>query len=570
MGVLFLSLAAVCVRADGPTGRGATELPPALRGPNPVSLEQPGRPLDEVLRALSRPAGVTLRASGGLEFQKVTILLHRLPLKDAVQALAAGVDGQWEQRRTGTGRLEYVLVPSDRRKARLVRFRQVWQDAEARCVEMLMDNLEQRLAGGRKVADPNSPAPELTSYPEPLFPLARLLPREVLRRLVVEGRDAYRVGGQVGADKETQLYVPVAMLGPDAADAVRAFRRASIAEARASGIPEDRIRGTEEQERQAGQNILKFWTLRSPQSNRLAFDLFVSVAQPGGAGGYDTCLATTQGPPIPEFAEPEETLLAEGATWESPIEREREVTLPAGLRRSDHGLLEAARAANVSMVADYFTRGLAFELSPNGMPSTRPLAAVLASYERTYRSHPVRHFWLGATLVVRSERWPYALDREPSVKVTDRWEASLATRRKLGLDDYMAAAQLLDGRQIPVLAYHLPPDGKAQDAEGHLVYRESARTLGRHRHALRGLAALTAAQRRQAAVDEQGLPFPRLSAQQQSAWKQALKPFELLLGRGSTDQLRLRLLPAQGEHPIPRLFLVGMPHVGTVPVVPDP
>ncbi len=554
LGVLLVAAAWTLPFARATDGREA-RLPPGLRVRTPIDLEHAGRQLDEVLGGLSGLSGVSLRTAGGLEGQKVTVLVRRMPLSDAVLALGAAVDGVWEERLTGSGRIEYVLVPSDRRAERLARFRQTWADVEARCVEMVMAGLERRLTHGAAELDPSTQRPELTSFPEPLFPLAQLLPRSVIRRVVREGSDAYNVGGRVGADKSTQLYVPVAMLGEEGIAAIRRFYRTSLEELRAAGVPEERLRAGPDHEQRAHLKVLEFWTLRNPERNRLAFDLFLRVTEPGQPAGYDTKLASSEGPPIPDYEEPREFLLAAGGAWGSHLEKQRAVTLPSGSLRSDYALLEVALAAGINLVADHYTRGIAY--SPP--PGERALTLVLDSYEAAYRSHPVCRFWLGETLVVRSLRWPYASEREPPAKVTDRWDGSRRAHGSLLPNDYVAAAKVLLARQIPVLMNHL-------DREGNPHYRGIAQTLARHRHALRGWAALTPQQQRQAVVAP-GLALLR-TIRQHRTWREALLPFELLFAGQRGDQLRLLALAPQEEHPIPKLLLAGLPHVRVAPLAP--
>src|SRR4051812_16361255 len=87
-------------------------LPAALASRNePVSLEMAGRPLAEVVPAVSRAAGASLSVAPELAAAKVVVRFSNLPLSRALQALAAGVDGVWQERPPPAAAGEYRLVP---------------------------------------------------------------------------------------------------------------------------------------------------------------------------------------------------------------------------------------------------------------------------------------------------------------------------------------------------------------------------------------------------------------------------------------------------------------------------
>ncbi len=541
--------------------------PPALLARTPVTVEAAGRPLPEVLDKIQKQIGLRLEVAKELTSQNVTVVFQELPLHDAAESLAAAVDGTWHQRRAADGVTAFVLGPSERRATRLRRFRREWQQAEERCVQMVLDEVERRLSAPTPEGTPIS----LHSYPALLFPVFRSLPRSVLRRVVAEGSDGFQLGNGVGADKAAQLVLPGRALSLAGRQAIRSFLDAVAdrltkdpprvpmgpgvspeVQDRAHQHTQQRIDEFRTLAERPEEMVIHLWTLRCPDSHGLSFDLFFQLSKPGSELAFDGKVAETHGPPLPELLEKPVDLLCAGAMETSPVD-EATLNAPFGAARSDRALLEIARAAGVNLAADAYTRGEPYTLFVRG----QPLSKVLGDWKKPYRGS---QFWLGSTLVMRSRDWPYRCGREPPAAIADRWDTSLKRQGVLSFADYLLAATAVRDRQIQGLWNHLDERGTAK-------HREAAYRLSRHRHVLRGWTRLTAAQKREVA-SARGLMLGKLTVQQKAAWQRAISPYELLTAGAAGSVLRLRTTPAESaEQAIPNFLLLGLPAMPPVDLV---
>jgi hypothetical protein len=210
----------------------------------------------------------------------------------------------------------------------------------------------------------------------------------------------------------------------------------------------------------------------------------------------------------------------------------------------DRALLEIARAAEVDLAAEDFTRLDHMSLYCHN----RPLGEVLKDTERQLQ---LAHFWVGSTLVLRARDWPYAVDHEPLAGLIDLWEREEHDHGFLPLGDYLDAATALDDAQIAMLRNH-------RDERGMLRWPMEAVRLLRNRHMLRGFAALDG-ERREQMFSAEGLPLLEAAVAQPAAWQRVLLRFALF-PRSALSAARVRAAPPESpDIGVPTVYLTGIP-----------
>ncbi len=553
---LSTSLLATCLLAAAGWPAAPEEpLPAALAVATPISLEVAGRPLPEVLRSLSRQAKLSVSAGKGLADQKVTALFRAMPLAEASRALAAAVDGTWQERRAESSEVRYLLEPSKRRLQRLERFRRAWKAAEQERDRLTLEALRAVLTRPRPQARPDQPDPpsyRLQSYPEPLFPLVRSLGEPVLARVIREASESFPQVNGLGADKSPGLVVPGSTLGPAQREALARFldqladereRQSTRTPASASLAERNRLMARRPEAVQ-----LRLWTIRSlSPRGRLELDVFFQLTAPGTGWGLDGTLVSTEGAPLAEPLEELRHLAPGDAAFRHALEDASKVDLTHGPARVDRGLMAIARATGVNLAADHYTKPGRLVL----MKRQRTLKELLEDPEKQGK---LAHFWIGSTLIVRASNWPFAYDREPPAGVADRWDDEVRRQGLISLDAYVEAARQMDDARIGTFFNHA-------DERGNAIHAEPVRRLAWHRHVLRGYDVLTERQRRHARRPE-GLPLATLSAAQKQTWRRALAPYELVIARADLRRVSLRIMPpASPAQPIPLILVQGLPDV---------
>jgi hypothetical protein len=530
-------------------GAAPEALPQALTSSKPVRVERGGRPLPEILEALSGQAGLRLKVGDELLDQKATVVFAGTPLVDAATALADCVDGVWRTREKAGEATEYRLEGSKRRTEHLNSYRRARAAAAAardRAAEATLRHV---------LSQPPSDGPrgELSYNPEPLFPLLRSLPDAALRAWIDGGNDAFTVINGFGPDKTPAVVIPGAALDGGQRASLSALYEALAEEAIKAGGNGDLGRALA---RHPEAMRLELWSQRADLREGLTLDLWIRIFSSGSSSGGDFRLGSGVSGALPDPLEDLSDLAPAGAERTRELEKTKRLDLLYGPARMDRALIEIARAAGISLAAEYYTEPGAFPL----ISSQLPLERVLRDAETLY--HLV-HFCVGGTLVVRCRDWRYRCDREPFGAIVDLLEEQKQHHGALSLDDYIAAASVLDDPRLPALRNH-------QDEHGSQLFLREAPRLAAYRNVLRGCAGLTPAERA-ALASEQGLALAALSPPELARWQRALRPFMLLLTPEAMRTARIRVTPsAPGYQGIPSFLLEGVPDLEPVPLASDP
>lgn len=533
----------------------------AQRETSSTLAEQPSWPVEEVVARLPAPAGESCTTSWELAPRKVILMLQEAPANAGRRLVAAVLDGEWKPVRTGGGGL--LLQPTERCRRQLDRARNRRRAMRAAAVAKLRGAIQARLDLTPRPPHPDAlPNPPPWLKPAALHPLFRAIP-DATWQAALEGALDPRPREEVpGIDKTPCLIVPGSWLSGAQRASLRDYLEQVGERTVRPGIPiggnttpafgamlERQAAAYQTAARHPERVRLELWSYSASSGSSgdaVACDLFFSVLGVNPPLLRDGVLAAALLRRPELTLVPREELLAPGAQQSHALERRRFRAAPEFPRRPDLALLSVARAAGISVAADYFTRA---GFAP--MPARETtLGEWLAELERRV---PVVHFWMEDVLVVRSRDWAWRHDWEPEAGVLER----LVTRQRAGgqwsLEDYLAAAALED-EQIRTVRCHT-------DERGFPLFRTEADRLFQNRHVLRAFAGLTERQRARAARPE-GLALRELTRAQWGAWSGLLRPFALLPA-GAWPRVQVRLVEGD-DPPVPGMEL-AVPGLGVVP-----
>jgi hypothetical protein len=466
----------------------------------PVTVR--GEPLGALLRALSQQTGVRLDASREVAELKVTLLARDLTLSRLLAEVAALLDLSWNRRGAAPAyRYECTRSPeaSQRSRAALEQARAAHRAAVQAQIERMVEAFQSGDLGPLRLSDPT-----LAGDLEDIFPW---MDRKVLRAL---GETIAK--GVPPLVRTSDVTTPFKELPRPIQDTIR--------NAAASVLP------------------LSLGEIRGPDGNSPGYEAalqsanfqmglkgmeygdtryFFALSIPGLP--VSTTLRLETHPDLPEVLpatpSPAEKLAAEAAAATGggrSASRRRRLSNPSHPRREGIVLMSVREVADwlaekgsFAVVCDYYLTGYERPVVPVPVRSA-PEAALAAMEEFAEMDHalsPDRR-----VLRLRSRRWTLDDLIEPPAAVVDALETSLKTRGRLGLADYVLAAQLDAARQFGLA---LAAPSKFEDLRRKLQ-TESEGLLG---DMLRLTAALTTSQRA-AAESAAGLPAIQFTGEQKA------------------------------------------------------
>jgi hypothetical protein len=562
LGGMLAAVAAAC--SKGVPTRADAAVPGPLAARHPVEVEKAGRPVSEVLAALSRQASLKLTAATELAPQKVTVLFRAMPLDEALRSLSAAVDGVWKAHPPPDGgAIEYRLEPSERRKSRLDHYRRQREAAASErddaALAALMDNLHGR---ERKPAPDDANAASRMAanlQPTQLYGLVRELPESILRQMISQANEAFPTMTGMLSERSPAVILPATALSSTRRRQLSHFLEALADEAQRRGAP-SRAEACRRIARQPEILRLEFWALRYDLAGGLAVVAHLRLQAPDGVWRQDCFLTGAVSKPLPDRLEDPRQLAPPDARFTDPTE-EMKLDVGYGPSRMDRGLIEIARAAGVNLAADYYTKPGALDLQTRA----HPLGDLLKQAETLHR---MAHFWTGKSLIVRARDWPLAFDREPAAAVLDRWDRRKEEQKPLTLDDYVEAATRLTDAQIVTVSNH-------SDERAQRLHRFEVKPLAQLRHVLRGYAELNGLQRT-AIAGPQGMAVASLSKEQSQSWGPVLRRLAVFppeaVQRTRIRMIMGRIQPGPVATPdalLPTFVMLGLPGAPLLDLVGD-
>jgi hypothetical protein len=469
-----------------------------------VPLEVRGKPLGEVLRALTERSGVRLEAAREVQDLKVTLLVRELPLHRALSEIAALLELTWLRRGAAPGyRYECArsLVATQRARTALEQARAAnrasVQSQLARITEAVRKDDTASLAGtdpelAARLNDPNT-GPGMRQ----LFSYLGQMPPEGFQELVRAGRlttnfDQMPPEAREMVRRGTEAMLPQALAnvrGPDGnSPGYESFIQSASYTLGVNGLD-------------YGDNTYYGEMRVGGVSFRFTVDLGIPAATEGVNGQTQVgSLSVTPSPP-PAARVPGPFTPSSVRRPLPPVVAVLEGGKPMSVRELADWLAEKTPLA---VLSDYYATR--YERRTIPVPERADAEAVLSALER-YAAMEATVAADDRVLRLRSRRWPLDDLMEPPPVAVEALESALKENGRLGFTEYLLAARLTDAQNAGLgrIDARYTPLANALDG--------SRPVLG---EALRLTASLSPPQRA-AAESPAGLPFLQLAPAQRAA-----------------------------------------------------
>lgn len=475
-----------------------------------------GKPVREVVRALTNRAGGDVRVDSRLAEDKVTVALSSSSFAEIRSVLAAVLDGEWSHRTVSGHEIE-VLRPTDHREARRAAVRRWRLAARAEQARRLRTSLENR---SRRAGD-GGDASFVPVFSPDAYAIVRGIPADLLDAALSDPNPELQgtEGSQDAASAISVAHLPASV---QAAVSRMIERFADSAPPQyAEAAARTRLLASN-----PGQLSVELWANDAKSAGGATLRL--GLVTPNGNRMLSQLLAT--GPGASVYRSPlDDTIGARRGARTPDAHEQSAIEIPEGTYRYDHAVVLAARKLGIRLVSDYFTR--------DGLVTIRRQERLSELLQELERRFGCVHAWRGDTLLLQSlDRDDRELD-EPLASVTELLEKASGGSGP-SLEDLLEAVQRSDDRQLATLQFHTGPGGRK------LPPAFSAR-LGRNSRRLRAFARLSADER--SLATRNGLALESLPDADRPVWRAAL----LSVG---IQELRGVVLHVEAEPGAPRPF----------------